>query len=280
MDKRNILFIGGDERQIFCATQLYNCGYEVSVFGFEEYSSLPKELMVYSNLKIAIILADIIVLPTPFLIDGALNSPYSQNSVTSDYILKFLDNEKIVFGGKFNVNFTRALTEKGVEYYDFLLDESVNIKNAYLTAEGAVKLMMDSSKSALFSKKVLITGFGRISKNLIHLLSAFKTNITVCARKKSDLTWARLLGCKSVIINALNDLSEYDFIINTVPAKIFKNSLIENFTGAYLDLAPVISLNTKNYIKYSGVPGKYAPASSGKIFSDYILLCLKEGKNE
>ena len=40
MDKRNILFIGGDERQLHCASYLYRIGYEVSIIGFEKYAEI------------------------------------------------------------------------------------------------------------------------------------------------------------------------------------------------------------------------------------------------
>ena len=67
MSKKNVLFIGGDARQLYCAEKLLDEGYEISVFGFDNFSFVNSLFMNFKVLKIAIILADAVVLPTPFL---------------------------------------------------------------------------------------------------------------------------------------------------------------------------------------------------------------------
>ena len=280
MDKRNILFIGGDERQLYCAKSLYDCGYEVSLFGFEKAEHIPEELMVFHNPKIAVILADVIVLPTPFTIDSYLFAPLSERKLKKEEILPFITEDKIVFGGKYDAQTKKYLEAKHVPLTDFLSLESVTLSNAYLTAEGPVEKLMACTGRALFSQSVLIIGFGRIAKQLLRLLSAFKMNITVAARKKSDLTFAKLLGAKPKSIAQLGDLSGYDLIINTVPAKLFKNSVIEALKVPYIDLALKADYENLNYIAFSSVPGKYAPESAGELFAQIVSEQLAEGAYE
>jgi len=280
MDKRNILFIGGDERQIFCAKMLYDCGYEVSLFGFEKYNDIPPELIIFHNLKIAVILADVIILPTPLIYEGALFAPYSQETLKKEDVLQYITQEKIVFGGKYDYASQQEFSAKKIEYHDFLGNEEVTLQNAYLTAEGTVEKMMAVSKEALFQKSVLIIGFGRIAKCLLRLLSAFKMNVSVAARKKSDLTIAKLLGAKSKHISQLGNLSGYDYIINTVPAKIIEKQTCEALKVPFIDLARKDKIKNENYIIFSSVPGKYAPQSAGEICADFVCEQLREGKHE
>lgn len=280
LDKRNILFIGGDERQLFCAKYLYRAGYEVSIIGFDKYRDIPEELMVFTNPKIAIILADIIILPTPCTIDEHIFMPYSDFTLNEKDVFSHLDNEKIIFGGKINENFRINLKKKNIKFYDFLEDESITVHNAYITAEGTLQKMMALSDESLFGKNVLIIGFGRISKHLCKLLSALKMNVHVLARKKSDITWAKLSGVKSKQIQAFQSFKGYDFVINTVPVKIFKNTMFDTLHAPFIDLANIGEYHCSYYIKLSALPGKYAPKSAGEITGEYIYQTLAEVEYE
>ena len=275
MDKQNILFVGGDKRQIYCAKQLYDRGYEVSIIGFEKYPEIPDELMVFTNIKIAVILADIIVLPTPVLIQSGVNAPFSDKQFQIADIVSFLDSEKIVFAGKIEGDLKEALEQKHVKYHDFLLQEDITQLNAYITAEGTVHRLMQTNESCLSGKTVLIIGFGRIAKHLIRLLQAYHVGITVCARKKSDLTLAKIIGCKVKNIVHTTDLSGYDYLINTVPATVFKNEQIEDAGALFLDLAGA-EYEADNYRRIASVPGKYAPKSAGIKLARFIDQVLSE----
>ena len=139
MSKKNILFIGGDARQLYCAEKLLGEGYEISVYGFDKYEELNNLFMNFKVLKIAVILADAVVLPTPFLYNDYLYLPFSDEKIGADEIIKNLDESKTVFGSGFNDSLKELLENKGVKYFDFLSDESLAVLNAELTAQGAVQ---------------------------------------------------------------------------------------------------------------------------------------------
>ena len=280
MIKRNCLFIGGDLRQIYTAKKLFSEGYEVSFFGFEKNENLPKEFLSFNNLKIALILSDIIVLPTPLIKNGVLNMPFSALKLKFDDISEHLNKDKIIFGGKFESDYKHLIEKKSVKYFDFLSDEEVNIQNSYLTAEGAVGEILNFYGESLHSKQILITGFGRISKSLIKLLSAFKAHITIGARKSADLTLARLMGCRGRFISGIESFDDYDLVINTVPVKLFSGNLLESSKVPFIELAYFEEIKNENYHIFPGIPGKNFPKSAGEIFAHFIISKLTEVDNE
>ena len=280
MNKGNILFIGGDLRQIYAAKTLFEKGYEVSFYGFEKFDRMPKEFLAFNNLKIALILSDIIVLPTPLMKNGVLNMPFSEQIISFEDFSQYLNKDKTVFGGKVGSSIKSYLENKSVKCFDFLEDEEINLQNSYLTAEGAVGEILNFYGETLHSKNILITGFGRISKSLIRLLCAFKANITVGARKSSDLTLARLLGCKSRFISGIESFEGFDLIINTVPVKLFSNNLLESSSVPYIELANFEKIKNENYHTFPGIPGKNFPVSAGKLNAHFIISKITEVDNE
>lgn len=281
MNKMNILFVGGDERQLYCAKKLFDDGFEISVFGFEKCESIPEIFMNFSNLKIAVILADAVVLPTPFSVGGNISMPFSDEKTAADKLLTYLDDEKTVFGGKFDKDFSEKLTSAGIKHFDFLQDEALNVLNADISAEGAVNMLMNETKSTLAGEKILVTGYGRIAKNLVKFLLPFRAEVTVAARKKSDLAWAKIYGCQSKALKHLNKLDKYDAIINTVPAQVLDSDAVLALKDTiFLDVAPYNDYRCRNYIKASGIPGKYAPETAGNYLAGFIKEAVWECKYE
>lgn len=280
MSKENFLFIGGDLRQIYAAKNLFEKGYEVSFFGFENFEKMPKEFLSFGNLKIAVILSDVIVLPTPLIKNGVLNMPFSEQKVRFEDFRNYLNEEKLIFGGKIDGSIKSYLNKNSLKFYDFLEEEEINLQNSYLTSQGAVGKILNFYGESLNSKKILITGFGKIAKSLIEMLSAFKPNITVGARKSIDLTAAGLLGCKGKFISEIDCFDEYDMIINTVPVKLFSNNLLQSCKVPFIELANFENISNENYHIFPSIPGKMFPVSSGELFAHFIIGKLTEVNNE
>ncbi|PKC52386.1 hypothetical protein RhiirA1_481608, partial [Rhizophagus irregularis] len=77
-----------------------------------------------------------------------------------------LKNSKI-FAGKLNEEWQEIL--KGQEIHFYLQDESFIWKNAALTAEAFLSFFYNT-KQAIYGKKYIITGFGRVAKMLAHAI--------------------------------------------------------------------------------------------------------------
>lgn len=72
--------------------------------------------------------------------------------------------------------------------------EELTLKNALLTAEGAVSLLISGYDGALFDSTAVITGYGRIARYLARLLQAFRCRVTIAARSPLQREAALLDG--------------------------------------------------------------------------------------
>lgn len=190
-------------------------------------------------------------------------------------ILDALPKNITVIGGN--------LSHKALHDYstmDLLQDEYYLAQNARITAECAVQIAMEQLPVTLFSAEVLVIGWGRIAKCLAKLLQGMGAEVTVTARKESDLAMASSLGYGTFPLNGIAPrLPRYRLLFNTVPAVI----LPEPLTGScgqdcvMIDLASVPGIEGSRVIPARGLPGKMAPESSGNLIANTILRnCMKK----
>lgn len=170
---------------------------------------------------------------------------------------------------------------------DYLGNESFAVKNAYLTAEGAIALAVTESDLSLISSKILIVGFGRIGKALLNLLKPFTSDITVCARSKEQRIEAKMNNAKVCDLTALKQENDYDFVFNTVPFPVLNDKELKTMKRSTLiiDLASfpggvdkhiASSLGIK-LIHALGIPAKYSPKTAGKYVAEAVKEIAEEG---
>ena len=268
----NVRFIGGDKRQLYCAKALYDMGYEVSAYGFDNADDIFSGLMIFSNLKIAAILADVIVLPTPCIKDGFIYMPLSSDKISIDELFKLVEKDKTIFGG-FGKSIFNYINRNEYKAYNFLANEELTIYNAHLTAEGAVNILMNTLDEGMQNQRVLITGYGRIAKALSKILGSLNAKVTVAARKKADLAWAKFSGADALMLKNIKSLKDYDIVINTVPAPVIDNRLFAAVNNRIvMELATDSFIEAKDnvFIKANGIPGKYAPKDCGRMMAAII----------
>jgi len=112
-----------------------------------------------------------------------LNAPFSQNGISISKLVSTVKKDGIVFGGKISKNVKKIFTAEGIEVIDYLDREEFSVLNAVPTAEGAIQLALEEMPATIYGSKILITGFGRISKILVKLLTAMGADVTVAYRK-------------------------------------------------------------------------------------------------
>lgn len=277
--KKNILVAGGDMRQIFLALS-FSSEYDIYICGIDDDHT--KKLKKDNGN----IFYDIIILPMPVTNDGkTLFSPLSQNEITLSEIAEKLKKDGLVFGGKFGTS-EKIFKEKGIEVIDYLLREEFSVMNAVATAEGALGIAINETSETVFGNRILITGFGRIAKTLSKLLVSMGADVTVCARKKSDIVWAEIFGCKGRDFSLLSEKSDFKIIFNTVPTEIFTKERLSllNPSCLIIDLASKpggvdfenAALTGIKTIWALSLPGKTAPVTSGKAIAETIKNILTE----
>ena len=261
-DKLTFGILGGDKRNYYLAKALKNDGYEVKLCGFEKLSNMSCE--VASALD-----SDVLVLPIiPFDKGKEVKSPYAEKTV--DLSEKFLSE----FSG---------MEKETLSYSD---REEFSVKNAVPTAEGAIEKAINSSDFTINGSKSLVCGYGRIGKVLSEMLRGMGSEVTVSARKSSDLAWIKLNSFQGVKTGYFSELEKYDLIFNTVPAMIFDEEKLKRIkSGALIidlasypggvDFEKAKELGVKT-IHALSLPGKVAPKSAGEIIESTILSILKE----
>ena len=281
---KNFALIGGDLRLVNLAKMLANDKNKVYVYGMdkiEEIKDIPN-LFNTKSIEEAINNADFIIGPLPFSKDNKnLNAPFSNNEISIKNCLE-KNNNKTFIAGNFSNNVKEIIKEKNIKYVDLMEQEELVILNALSTAEGAIQIAMENTNKLLHGSKVLILGFGRISKILANKLKALSVDVTCAARKKEDFSWMKCYGYKITNINFLKeDLGQYDIIFNTVPHLILTKERIEYVKKdcVLIDLASKpggIDKETK-FIWALALPGKVAPVTSAEFMKETIYNIIMEG---
>ena len=282
-NKNTVCFIGGDERQKYAAESLaehININTVGEIFTDVKHSYVKH----FENPLKAICGVDAIVLPLPA---ASCERIISFTSFTEN--LSALSSKALVLGGRFSPYLRGLLEDRSVKYVDYYENESFALRNAYLTAEGAVQLAMGTLKKSLGRSKIAIIGYGRIGKALGSLLSAFHADTTVFARRHEVRVLAEEEGLKARKANFHNESifeehETFDVIFNTVPERIIPNELLISLPEetAIIELASppggfdadIAVQSGIEVINGRGLPGKYAPETAGRIVAETVLQYL------
>ena len=123
--------IGGDLRQLVAAQELADEGYEVAVYGFDEYNGPFGMTTRCVSVEDTVRKADFIIMPLPYSVDKIhLNTPLSQSEIHLEDIFKSIEPSQIVAGGRFD-SFAHELAAKNsLTLTDYYAREDLTILNA------------------------------------------------------------------------------------------------------------------------------------------------------
>lgn len=286
MNKKDVFLVaGGDLRQSYLAKILATDA-KVYTFGLDKNVTDKKIFPLESidDLKESV---NYVILPLPVTNDGVnINMPFYGEKVSLYSLIPFLKHNAVIFGGKIGKE-AAIFSYKGFEVIDYLEREELTVMNAIPTSEGAIQLAMEELPTTIYGLKVLITGFGRITKVMVKALIGLGADVYITARKYSDLAWGRIYGCTAIHISELDEyLPKFDLLYNTVPAVILdekKLSLLKEGClvidlaskpgGVDFETAGRLGIKT---IWALSLPGKVAPITSGEIIADTIRNILSE----
>lgn len=296
-NKKKIAWLGGDLRQYTAATVLSRGVWDIHMWGLDRSGEEEDGICFCGSCREAITGSAGIVFPLPATTDGVLlNCPFdsSDTHIRMDEILTMIEPGMIVIGGKIPAEFMANAEAKGVRVRDYFDSEEFQIQNAYTTAEAALSIAMNSLDKNICGAKVAVTGYGRIARHLVRLLKNLGAEVTVAARKDSDLAWAFSIGCSTVKIESENKsmhglsplLHGYDIIYNTVPHWLFDRNFLEKSDKKtfLVDLASVpggVDICAakefgSNVLWATSLPGKYAPVSAGDLIASCVSRILHE----
>lgn len=163
---------------------------------------------------------------------------------------------------------------KGYRCLDLLKDHRYLAKNAMITAYCALGLAQREMAVTWEDCPVLILGWGRIGKCLGSLLNSLGAQVSVAARKESDLAMIAALGCDGRDIGKLDCiLRRYRVIFNTVPSPVLTRVQTQlcREDCILVELASVSGMDAPNVIDGRGLPGRLAPESAGKLIARTVM---------
>lgn len=269
MKKLKLLIVGSDERQIYCAEKLSE-QYDTSFIGFDS-EKLPEDFPVPPASPYERGAYDCAVLPVRCSDSKLLHT-----------VGTLLSPEGMVIAGRLPEESGSAFGER--EVISFLDREDFALKNAVLTAEGAVQTALDRLNVSLHSMPVLIIGLGRIGTALTTLLKGFGADITAAVRNERGAARAFMLGVKAIRSDSIG--GGYGLIFNTVPSLMLDEMVLSEQSRDTL----IIELASKPFgtdfeaveklgiraVKASGLPAVTVPVSAGRLIADTVHGILEE----
>ena len=293
--------IGGDLRMTYLSRRLCEEGHAVRVLGCGQDCLPLREAIrpprLCSTLQAAADGAHALILPLPVSRDGSsIHCPRDPSCrIPLSEIGELLQREPrlLLYGGRIPEALTTLTADPRVtDYYE---DETLQLRNAYITAEAALMTAMEMTDTVLSGTQAAVLGYGRIGKRLSRLLRAVGAEVTVCARRVESLWEAASEGCRTLLIDPsapMQGLSPLcgrtEILFNTVPAPILTRELLSGL-GEHvllLDLASspfgVTDTDAKEaaeqgwirYLRAPSLPGSYAPREAGHAIAECILRDL------
>ena len=278
--------VGGDKRTERLAAQLLRDGHRLRSFALEK-AALPPEISRESCLQSCVYGADCVLLPLPAERGGLLHAPLSSEELSMPALVEALWPGQLLIGGGLGEATVSAALRGGLRVADLLRRESLAVGNAALTAEGALGRMIEQSEHALWGGRALVLGWGRIGRILALRLAALGARVTVAARSARDRALAEALGCRALDYEELDGtLGDFDFIVNTVPARVLTEGMLclirpdalllelASPPGGFdRSLAQNIGLQA---LAAPGLPGETAPETAALLLRRAVYAVMEE----
>ena len=276
--------LGGDLRSVYLCRRMLRDGFAVRTYGLE-LADVPDCTRRYS-LADALQDADCVVLPTPATDGTLLRTPFGTAPLTIESVADSIPQSARVFGGALGTQVTTALQTRNIHALDLLTIESLAIKNAALTSQGALRLILEHIPFHLMGRPVLIIGAGRIGKLLALQLKALGAAVTVASRKEADKAWCTAFGLGTAdTYDLAPHLPNCAVAVNTVPAPVLDSRTLSllphdalllelaSKPGGFDHLrAEAMGLQV---VQGGGLPGRFTPQSAADAIAETIYTELE-----
>lgn len=284
MQHQHIIVLSGDERQIQVMKQMATKGVYITAVGFTnqdiEHDFITHQTISTTNFSSA----DAILLPVAG-VDNEGNIAIKGSDEKLALTKKLLEQTPkkcLVFSGGANQTLRTIVNSANRTLIPIFERDDVAIANSIPTAEATLQIAMEETKQTIHNANVIIIGFGRIGTTMAHLFHHVGANVTVAARKNTDIAKIKTLHYQAVHSEHMIEvLQQSDIIINTVPALLLDKDALESITPGSLiiDVASKPGGTDFNMAKQLDIkaihalalPGKVAPITAGNIIADTLI---------
>lgn len=285
IDRSSFGVIGGDRRQLALAESIAEDGFTVYASGFENADF--SEDVQKADLRKTVSACTVLLLPLPVTTDeAAVKAEYSNHPIVLNEDFAQLLAGHRVFGGMIGKALAACPQLEEVDIKDYYAREDFALRNAAVTAEGAIECAMREYPGTICGSRCLLAGFGRIGSQLAPRLRALGAEVSVTARRSEVAAAIEAIGCHAVPITKLEDGGDYDILFNTVPAVLFTRRVLSVYPRGTLliDLSSAPGGVDMEAAKKLGIcavhafslPAKVAPRAAGEIIKQTVYEMMKE----
>lgn len=281
MKKFDFLLIGGDKRMSYCLQMLREQGHNVNTYLVPGDST---DKASHDTLKYYMTKSTHILCPTPFTKDSEninISPECSYEKLPIEEFLSVINKNHTLIGGAIPKAVTDTLNQKNIPFYDLMTSKSLTYANAYLTAEGLLKYIIETVPFSITGSQILVLGYGKCGSAIAKTLKALGGVVTVYNRNKYYDCKAKAVGFITLCrLPFGNYLSEFDIIINTIPNIICQKEHLSHIkkTAFIFETASSpggFDLNYINDMKLQykncpGIPGKTSPMTAAGIMINAI----------
>lgn len=283
---KNISIIGGDLRIVKLADMLKTDGYDVYTYGLEQ-ARINSDIQKCTSIEEVVSKSDIIVSSIPLSSDGVnINTPFSKSKIDISEVAKNVRGKTFI-AGRIEEELYQKFSDTKV--IDLLKREELTVLNTISTAEGAIQIAMEESTKTLHGSKILVMGFGRVSKILSNMLKGIGAEVYCETRTTVNCAWIKAYGYKPILLDELDaTLEQFDIIINTIPHVILDKEKLKLLKSdcIIIDIASNPGGVDRNAAKELGVkliwalslPGRVAPITSAEFIKETLENILKDIK--
>ena len=283
---KNISIIGGDLRIVKLVDMLNADGYNVYTYGLEQANI--DDIQKCKSIEEVSEKSDIIVSSIPFTCDGVnVNTPFSKNKISIEEVAKYIKGKTFI-AGRIEEELYQKFSETKV--IDLLKREELTVLNTIATAEGTIQIAMEESTKTLHGSKILVMGFGRVSKILSNMLKGIGAEVYCETRTTVNCAWIKAYGYNPILLDELDEeLNKFDVIINTIPHIILNKERLKKVKKdcIIIDIASNPGGVDRNSAKELGIkmiwalslPGRVAPITSAEFIKETLENIIKDLKN-
>jgi len=269
--------VGGDARQAYAVQTLLHAGWEVRQYRVPVLPGVEAGQQAES-MEGALRGVSVVLGPAPF------RGPDRQ---LAQELCEHIQGGQTLVAGMLPTALTERCAALGVPAHDLLEREDYTILNAITTAEGAIAEAIILSGGTIHLSDCLVLGYGRCAKPLAKKLQGLGARVAVAARRWEAACAAIADGCEVLDFTLLPyHMFRFLYVFNTVPAMVLGEPLLAAAApevtvidiaaapgGVDFDCAKALGLCAK---LCPGLPGKYAPRTSGESVAQTLRIILEE----
>jgi dipicolinate synthase subunit A len=287
---RQVLFIGGDARQLEVIAQVIELDASADLVGFER---LSREFTDTRHAELSEELfsqVDAIVLPVAGIDDdGRVESQFSDHPIQlREEYFRAARPGTFVFSGIARPVLEQWCSTGGLRLVKLMELDEVAIFNSIPTAEGAIALAMQHTPITLHGSRTVVVGFGRCGQTLARTLAALGAKVRVVARKPAHLARVSEMGLEPVATEYLQQsVVDADVVFNTVPQPVLTAEVLKVMRRdcVIIDIASKPGGTDFRYAERRGMkailtpslPGLVAPKTAGRIIANTLCRLLAAG---